>query len=158
MWHWLEKKMKQAHLVPAGCMSACVCECVCVWGECSPKECLYTEGFTLWQIVRIDCILGNWPINSISACKLSHSSHVRVFATLMDCSPPDSCLSMGFSKQEYWSGLPCPSLGDLPDPRDWTCISLSFPHLLFDHRQSHPEWYAFVVVQSCPTLCDPHEL
>ena len=25
-------------------------------------------------------------------------------------------LSMGFSRQEYWSGLPCPSRGDLPDP------------------------------------------
>ena len=25
-------------------------------------------------------------------------------------------LSMGFSKQEYWSGLPCPPTGDLPDP------------------------------------------
>ena len=24
-------------------------------------------------------------------------------------------LSMGFSRQEYWSGLPFPSLGDLPD-------------------------------------------
>ena len=23
---------------------------------------------------------------------------------------------MGFSRQEYWSGLPLPSLGDLPDP------------------------------------------
>ena len=23
---------------------------------------------------------------------------------------------MGFSRQEYWSGLPCPSPGDLPDP------------------------------------------
>ena len=23
---------------------------------------------------------------------------------------------MGFSKQEYWSGLPCPPPGDLPDP------------------------------------------
>ena len=33
----------------------------------------------------------------------------------MDCShqaPP----SMGFSRQEYWSGLTFPSLGDLPDP------------------------------------------
>ena len=30
-----------------------------------------------------------------------------------DCSPPGS-LSMGFSKQEYWSGLPFPSPGDLP--------------------------------------------
>ena len=25
-------------------------------------------------------------------------------------------LSMGFSQQEYWSGLPCPPPGDLPDP------------------------------------------
>ena len=25
-------------------------------------------------------------------------------------------LSMGFSRQEYWSGLPCPSPGDLLDP------------------------------------------
>ena len=26
-------------------------------------------------------------------------------------------LSMGFSQQEYWSGVPFPSPGDLPDPR-----------------------------------------
>ena len=26
-------------------------------------------------------------------------------------------LSMGFSRQEYWSGFPCPPPGDLPDPR-----------------------------------------
>ena len=26
-------------------------------------------------------------------------------------------LSMGFSRQEYWSELPCSSAGDLPDPR-----------------------------------------
>ena len=30
----------------------------------------------------------------------------------MDCSPP---LSMGFSRQEYCSGLPCPPPGDLPN-------------------------------------------
>ena len=33
----------------------------------------------------------------------------------MDCSPPGSS-AMGFSGQEYWSGLPFPSPGDLPDP------------------------------------------
>ena len=33
----------------------------------------------------------------------------------MDCGPPGSS-PMGFSKQEYWSGLPFPSPGDLPDP------------------------------------------
>ena len=33
----------------------------------------------------------------------------------MDFSPPGS-LSVGFSRQEYWSGLPFPPPGDLPDP------------------------------------------
>ena len=28
----------------------------------------------------------------------------------------EALLSMGFSRQEYWSGLPCPPPGDLPDP------------------------------------------
>ena len=35
------------------------------------------------------------------------------------CNPTDcyqAPLSMGFSRQEYWSGLPFPSPGDLPDP------------------------------------------
>ena len=37
------------------------------------------------------------------------------------CDPPwtvacQAPLSMGFSRQEYWSGLPFPSPGDLPDP------------------------------------------
>ena len=32
---------------------------------------------------------------------------------LVACQAP---LSMGFSRQEYWSGLPFPSPGDLPDP------------------------------------------
>ena len=31
----------------------------------------------------------------------------------IDCSPPGS---MGFSRQEYWIGLPCPPPWDLPDP------------------------------------------
>ena len=33
----------------------------------------------------------------------------------MDCSP-QAPLSMGFSRQEYWSGLSFPPPGDLPDP------------------------------------------
>ena len=33
----------------------------------------------------------------------------------VDCSPPGSSLSMGFPRQEYWSGLLFPTLGDLPD-------------------------------------------
>ena len=36
------------------------------------------------------------------------------------CNPMNAArqapLSMGFSRQEYWSGLPCPPPGDLPNP------------------------------------------
>ena len=41
--------------------------------------------------------------------------HVRLFVTpwTVACQAP---LSMGFSRQEYWSGLPCPPPGDLPNP------------------------------------------
>ena len=50
------------------------------------------------------------------ACVLSHFSCVWLFATLwtVACQAP---LSTGFSRQEYWSGLPWPPPGDLPDPR-----------------------------------------
>ena len=34
----------------------------------------------------------------------------------MNCSPPGSPVHGGFSRQEYWSGLPCLPPGDLPDP------------------------------------------
>ena len=47
--------------------------------------------------------------------KVKLLSHIRLFATLWTVSYQAS-LSMGFSKQEYWSGLPFPSPGDLPDP------------------------------------------
>ena len=46
---------------------------------------------------------------------LSHFSHVRLFATLWTVAH-EAPLSMGFSRQEYWSGLPSPRPGDLPDP------------------------------------------
>ena len=42
-------------------------------------------------------------------------SCVRLFATPWTVAYQASP-SLGFSRQEYWSGLPFPSLGDLPDP------------------------------------------
>ena len=47
--------------------------------------------------------------------KVKSLSHIQLFATPWTVAyqaPP----SMGFSRQEYWSGLPFPSPGDLPDP------------------------------------------
>ena len=43
-------------------------------------------------------------------------SHIWFFVTPSTVAFQDP-LSMGFSRQEYWSGLPFPSPEDLPDPR-----------------------------------------
>ena len=48
------------------------------------------------------------------ACVLSHSSRVRLFVITWTVSI-QAPLPMGFSRQEYWSGLPCPPPGDLPN-------------------------------------------
>ena len=47
--------------------------------------------------------------------KLKSLSHVRLFATPWTIAY-QAPLSMGFSRREYWNGLPFPSPGDLPDP------------------------------------------
>ena len=46
---------------------------------------------------------------------LSRFSHVHLIVTLWTVAHQPS-LSMGFFRKEYWSGLPCPPPGDLPDP------------------------------------------
>ena len=46
---------------------------------------------------------------------LSRFSHVQLFAMLWTVAH-QAPLSMGFSRQEYWSGLLCPAPGDLSDP------------------------------------------
>ena len=50
-----------------------------------------------------------------SELHLKSLSHVQLFATPWTVAH-QAPLSMGFSRQEYWSGLPFPSPGDLPDP------------------------------------------
>ena len=48
-------------------------------------------------------------------CVMNCFSDVWLFAIpwTVACQAP---LSVGFSRQEYWSGLPCPPPGDLPNP------------------------------------------
>ena len=60
-------------------------------------------------------------------------SHVRLFATPWTVAR-QAPLSMGFSRQEYWSGLPFPSPGDLPDPG----IEPGSPALRADALTSEP--------------------
>ena len=56
-----------------------------------------------------------WLCVCVCVCMLSGFSHVPLFATLWTVAL-QAPLSMGFSRQEYWSELPCPSPGDLPHP------------------------------------------
>ena len=49
------------------------------------------------------------------ACVLSPFSRVRLLLTLWTVAR-QTPLSVGSSRQEGWSWLPCPSPGDLPDP------------------------------------------
>ena len=45
---------------------------------------------------------------------------------------------MEFSRPEYWSGLPLPSPGDLPDPRDRTQISCIAGRFFTSEHQGSP--------------------
>ena len=53
--------------------------------------------------------------NCLINIEVKQLSRVRLFATLWTVAH-QAPSSMGFSRQEYWSGLPFPSPGDLPDP------------------------------------------
>ena len=55
------------------------------------------------------------PSKTTNVCMPSHFSHVWLFVTLWTVAHQAS-LSIGFSRQEDWSGLPCPPPRDLPDP------------------------------------------
>ena len=67
--------------------------------------------FPHWQAGSLPVAPRGRPKNPL----VKSLSHVCLFAspwTIAYQAPP----SMGFSRQEYWSGLPFPSPGDLPDP------------------------------------------
>ena len=65
--------------------------------------------------------------------KVKSLSRVRLFVTLWTVAY-QALPSMGFSRQEYWSGLPFPSPEDLPDPR----IEPGSPALQADTLTSEP--------------------
>ena len=79
------------------------------------------------------------------ACMLSHFSRVRLFETpwTIACQAP---LSMDFSRQEYWSGFPCPPSGDLPNPG----VKHRSPILQADSLPSKPKFWmlGFCIMQT----------
>ena len=73
--------------------------------------------------------LAHIPPPPHTATHAIHSCACSVMSDSLDCRNPWTVpcqalpsMSMGFSRQEYWSGLPCPPPGNLPDPRWKPCL------------------------------------
>ena len=115
---------------------------------CRPAYLTYAE-YIMWNAELDEAQAGikilGWNINNLSyaddinfiaeskSSEVKSLSHVRLFATPWTVAhqvPPP----MGFSRQEYWSGLPFPSPGDLPDPG----IESRSPALQADALTSEP--------------------
>ena len=83
---------------------------------CDPVDCSL-PGSSVYGILQTTML--EWVAISFSKTglkvKVKSLSRVRLFATLWTVAH-QAPLSMGFSRQDYWSGLPFPSPGDLPDP------------------------------------------
>ena len=73
-------------------------------------------------------------------CVLSHFSNVQLFATLWTRAR-QAPLSMGFSRQEYWSRVPCPPPGDHPKP-GINPTSLTSPALVCEFFTTSATWEA----------------
>ena len=68
-----------------------------------------------WQVDSLRLAPPRKPFRALERKKVKLLSRVRLFVTPWTVAY-QAPLSMGFSRQEYWSGLPFPSPGDLPDP------------------------------------------
>ena len=107
------------------CSPLTIAVCCCRW--------VYWKNHSL-LVSSLPCVfLGSLTRSSLShsfasKCHLKSKVRMRVCMHAQSlqscptlCSPMDcthqAALSTGFFRQEYWSGLPSPSPGDLPDPR-----------------------------------------
>ena len=92
---------------------------------------------------------------NVYSCRSNVLNHVRLFVTswTVACQAP---LSVGCSRQEYWSGLPCPFPGDHPNPgiEPTSLASLTLAGGFFT-TASPAAAAAAKSLQSCLTLCDP---
>ena len=94
-------------------------------------ECQVSLSWILWIVTIL--WIGVIPIFQMTKVKVKSLSRIRLFVTLWTVAyraPP----SIGFSRQEYWSGLPFPSPEYLPDPG----IEPGSPALQADTLTSEP--------------------
>ena len=94
-------------------------------------KCPLTEEWIkkMWQIYTID----------YCSCYLVTKSF-QSLCHPMGCSPA-APVSMGFPRQEYWSGEPFPSSGDLPGPRTEPSPALQVDSLPLSHQGCPLEYY-----------------
>ena len=111
-------------------------KCVCVLINVSVKqECHMLTGyqcvlikkyippkpFPVYNLTNIHCKYSYSlrtscsPRTSLEKVEVLVAQSCPTLCNPLDCSLPDFS-SMGFSRREYWSGLPCPLPGHLPDP------------------------------------------
>ena len=84
------------------------------------------KSLTIWEAVKLTVV--DEESESVSCCVMSGS-----FATPWTVAH-QAPFSVAFPKQDYWSGLPFPSPGDLPDPG----MESGFPALQPDSLLSEP--------------------
>ena len=94
----------------------------------------------------------------VCVCTLSYFSCVQLFVTLWTIAC-QALLFMECSRQEYWSGLPLPSTGDLPNPgiKPMSLVSPALAGRLFTTAPPGKQVYIYIpaYIYICPTLCDP---
>ena len=107
-------------------------------GELGENGYMYMYGWVpslfIWNyhnIVNLQCM-----------CACCHFSHVQLFVTLWTIAH-QAPLSMRFSRQEYWSGLPCPPQGDLPN-LGVESVSLTSPALADELFTTSATWEALI--------------
>ena len=84
------------------------------WHQLRAQRCGWTDSI-LFHTVLPCCQMSTWGYVSIPVrCCASHLSRVWLSVILWTAGF-QAPLSMGFSRQEYWSGLLCPPPGHLPD-------------------------------------------
>ena len=152
----------------------CVCVCVCVYNQhvefyIHPALCIYyyyphfyrspepvttrKPGFKARsprtpQSWTLGDITQEWVYQFACACMCAQTfqSH-STLCHLLNCIARKAPLSMEFSRKEYWTGLLCPSLGDLPEIQGSnTCLRHCRQILyLWAIREAHQfaYWYQF---------------
>ena len=96
--------------------------------------------------------IGSCPQGAM-ACMLSCISPVWLLATPWNVAY-QAPLSVGYSRQEYWSGLPCPPPEGLPDPETEPVSPVS-PALAGEFFSTGATWEALGVVDKMLIICFP---